>query len=133
MATKKVGSTGKFSTRYGLKTRRRVLAVESTMKAPHACPGCARPALKRGAAGIWNCNKCGKKFAGGAYSPTTVASKIMRGEIVAAQIIAAKAAEEEAAVAATTEKEAKETKETEANEKETEANKGEEEEETEAA
>ncbi|MCD6576062.1 MAG: 50S ribosomal protein L37Ae [Nanoarchaeota archaeon] len=64
--TKKVGSTGKFGARYGLKIRRRILKVES--KKTKVCPYCGKKQLKRVAAGIWECKKCGTKFAGGAYT-----------------------------------------------------------------
>ncbi len=64
--TKKVGSTGKYGSRYGLKIRRKILKVES--KKDRVCPYCGKKQLKRVAAGIWECKKCGARFTGGAYT-----------------------------------------------------------------
>jgi len=69
MPTKKVGSTGRYGPRYGTRTKKIIAAIEAEQKKKHPCPFCERPALKRLAAGIWLCRKCGKKFAGGAYFP----------------------------------------------------------------
>jgi large subunit ribosomal protein L37Ae len=67
--TKKVGLTGKFGPRYGTKTKKMILEIESKQKKEKVCPYCERSALKRLAAGIWYCKKCKTKFAGGAYFP----------------------------------------------------------------
>ncbi len=72
MATKKIGSAGRFGPRYGTRTRKIVTAMEKKQKQKQICPYCERPALKRVAAGIWNCKKCNVKFAGGAYFPKLV-------------------------------------------------------------
>ncbi|MCD4666695.1 50S ribosomal protein L37ae [archaeon] len=69
MATKKVGSTGRFGARYGRKVRQRVLAVEKKLKAKHKCPYCKKLQVKRLASGIWFCNSCKAKFSGKAYTP----------------------------------------------------------------
>lgn len=78
---KKVGSTGRFGPRYGAKLRRRVLDIEKKRNEPHRCPACATRALKREAAGLWTCNKCGLLFAGGAYVPYTDAGKAAKRAI----------------------------------------------------
>ncbi len=65
--TKKVKSSGRFGARAGSSIRKRLNAVEVFQKQKQTCPFCARPGLKREAAGIWQCFKCGKKFAGHAY------------------------------------------------------------------
>ncbi|MDP7080090.1 MAG: 50S ribosomal protein L37ae [Candidatus Undinarchaeales archaeon] len=71
MATKKVGSAGRFGCRYGKRVRRMVAKVESSSRAFHVCPQCKAPKLKRANAGLWSCTKCGVKIAGGAYAPST--------------------------------------------------------------
>jgi len=68
---KKLGSAARYGPRYGTKTKKVVAAIEKLSKQPQVCPYCERPALKRLAAGIWKCKKCGVKFAGGAYFPKT--------------------------------------------------------------
>ncbi len=73
--TKKVGSTGRFGSRYGAKLRRRVLDIDNRRKDPTRCPSCATKALKRKAVGLWICTKCDLLFAGGAYVPFTDAGK----------------------------------------------------------
>lgn len=80
--TKKVGSTGRFGPRYGAKLRRRVLDIEKKRAEPHRCPSCAtKGSLKRKAAGLWVCKKCGTVFAGGAYVPYTDAGKAAKRAI----------------------------------------------------
>ena len=80
MATKKVGSTGRFGPRYGTRTKKIVRAIEKKQKARQECPYCERKALKRMATGIWLCKKCGTKFAGGAYTPrSAVFQQVIRG------------------------------------------------------
>ena len=69
--TKKVGITGRFGARYGRKAKRSVKMIEENMKKNHVCPRCDRPYVKRQAAGIWKCRKCGAVFTGGAYVPET--------------------------------------------------------------
>ena len=63
----KIGTAGKYGPRYGTRTKKIVSAIEKDQKKNQVCPYCERAALKRVAAGIWHCNKCNKKFAGGAY------------------------------------------------------------------
>jgi large subunit ribosomal protein L37Ae len=69
--TYKVGPSGSFGARYGTVARKRYSAVITTMRAPHECPSCHVPAVKRMSVGIWLCGRCGFKFAGGAYAPIT--------------------------------------------------------------
>ncbi len=78
--TKKVGSTGRFGPRYGTRTKKVIREIEKIQRKRHLCPKCERYALKREAAGIWVCKKCGAKIAGGAYFPRSpTAEKILRG------------------------------------------------------
>lgn len=67
--TKKVGTTGRFGSRYGRKVKVKLRSIEAEQRKTHVCPTCKRVALKRVAAGIWECRKCGAKIAGKAYKP----------------------------------------------------------------
>lgn len=67
--TKKVGPTGRFGSRYGKKVRERVLKIEKKQRQRHICPSCKMKYVKRVAAGIYVCKKCGTKFASAAYYP----------------------------------------------------------------
>jgi len=69
--TKKVGTAGRFGSRYGRKIKVDLTKVEKLQKAKYICPKCKRKSVKRISAGIWQCQKCGTKFAGGAYEPTS--------------------------------------------------------------
>ena len=66
MATKKVKHAGKFGVRYGLRQRRRYIKIQE--KKPKECPFCHKKGIKRIAAGIWYCPKCGRKWVGNAYT-----------------------------------------------------------------
>ena len=83
--TKKVGSTGRFQARYGVRARTQVRNVEIIQKAKHICPNCGHQKVKRLNTSIWECRKCGVKFAGGAYNPKTESGqnveKMLRGEM----------------------------------------------------
>ena len=85
--TKKVGPAGRFQARYGVRARTRVRNIELTQKAKHICPSCGHKKVKRISTSIWQCGKCGIKFAGGAYNPRTQSGqnveKMLRGEIKA--------------------------------------------------
>jgi len=68
---KKVGSTGRLGARYGRRVRVMLKKVERGQKALYICPTCKKKSLKRISVGVWKCQKCDTKIAGGAYSPTT--------------------------------------------------------------
>ncbi len=74
--TYKVGPSGSFGARYGTVARKRYSTVITEMRTPHECPQCHIPAVKRLSVGIWLCDRCGFKFAGGAYTPTTKLGQI---------------------------------------------------------
>ncbi len=67
MAKRKIEGHGKFGSRYGKKIRERALKVEKKAKKLYKCPNCSRVAVKRLSNGVWQCQKCGKKFASGAF------------------------------------------------------------------
>lgn len=67
MATRKVGSAGRFGSRYGRSIRNKVSTVEKKQKGWKKCPNCRKLKVKRVAKGIWQCRKCDAKFTGRAY------------------------------------------------------------------
>lgn len=69
---RRVGTAGRFGSRYGKRIRDKVAEIEAVQKKRHVCPKCDMPYVKRISTGIWQCKKCGAKFAGGAYIPKTV-------------------------------------------------------------
>jgi large subunit ribosomal protein L37Ae len=75
MATKKVGSAGRFGPRYGGVMRKQVATIEKVQKAAHPCERCGAVAVYREGTAIWRCQKCSHTFAGGAYSPSTGAGQ----------------------------------------------------------
>ncbi|MFW9856873.1 MAG: 50S ribosomal protein L37Ae [Candidatus Thorarchaeota archaeon] len=73
---KKVGSTGRFGTRYGATIRKRVRKIELELKKKHVCPSCDSAKVRRSAIGIWECAFCGHRFTGGSWTPQTPGGKI---------------------------------------------------------
>jgi large subunit ribosomal protein L37Ae len=67
--TKKVGISGRFGARYGVRIRKQIATVETSKNKSYECPRCKHVAVKRVSTGIWMCRRCDLKFAGGAYSP----------------------------------------------------------------
>ncbi len=86
--TLKVGSTGRYSARYGVGVKKRVLAVENRAKVPVACPFCGFSRTKREAAGLFNCQKCDAKFTGGAYESQTLIGKTINKMVSQKQFLA---------------------------------------------
>ena len=64
--TKKVKAAGRFGARYGRKAGIKITDIESKQRKKQDCIFCNGKA-KRLSAGIWQCNKCKKKFASHAY------------------------------------------------------------------
>ena len=62
---KKIGAAGRFGAGYG-RLKQRLNDVEAKQRKKQVCPFCSGHA-KRVANGIWDCKKCGKKFAGGTF------------------------------------------------------------------
>ncbi len=65
--TKKVGATGWMGPRYGIRIRRRVLEISHNMERPAGCPRCSTMTMQRVASGIFECRRCGTRFASNAY------------------------------------------------------------------
>jgi len=65
--TKKVKSSGRLGAGFGTRVRTRLVAVESKQRKTQTCPFCNKPGVKRKSAGIWECKRCNKNFASGAY------------------------------------------------------------------
>jgi large subunit ribosomal protein L37Ae len=65
--TKKVGPTGWMGPRYGIRIRRRVVDIDRARSHPAACPRCATVTLRRVASGIFECSRCGTRYASNAY------------------------------------------------------------------
>lgn len=69
MARNKAVASGKrFGSRYGRRNRDRFAQLEGQSRKKYSCPECGYEKVKRQAAGIWACKKCGAKFASKAYS-----------------------------------------------------------------
>lgn len=78
--------------RYGVVVRNRIKSIEAHQKEKHECPTCHHMSVKRVSAGIWECHRCGTKFAAEAYSPRT--RKASAAEAAAAAAAARAAAKE---------------------------------------
>ncbi len=65
--TKKVGNTGWMGPRYGIRLRRRVLDLDRARGPSAACPRCSTVTVDRVASGVFECRRCGTRFASGAY------------------------------------------------------------------
>jgi large subunit ribosomal protein L37Ae len=94
--TVKVGSAGRFATRYGVKTRTQIAAIEKKQKALHPCPRCGQLRVKRLGTGIWKCRRCLCVFAGGAYMPKAAPKQSLGGEKLEAAAAEKKAKEAKA-------------------------------------
>lgn len=82
MRTKKVGTTGRFGSRYGVGIRKRIVKVEDKQKNLGACPHCEFERIKRQAAGLYSCTKCCAKFTGGAYQVETLSGKAIKKMVI---------------------------------------------------
>lgn len=74
-------SAGRFGVRYGRKDRKLVADLEIRTKAPHTCAKCDQPTVRRIGTGIWECRKCGYKFAGGTFLPETSVGQAFRNSM----------------------------------------------------
>ena len=82
---RKMGLAGGFGARYGTLARRQYVEIVTGLRQRHECPRCRFRTVKRRSVGIWLCRKCGYKFAGGAYAPSTklgqIAARATRGQM----------------------------------------------------
>jgi len=73
--------TAMIRTRGGLSVRRRWISIVAKMRERHTCPRCGMKAVKRVSVGVWECRKCGFKFSGGAYTPSTKVGEAMAKKV----------------------------------------------------
>jgi len=64
--TKKVKAAGRFGARYGRRVRTKIAEIETFQRKKQKCIFCNGRA-RRLSKGIWECDKCGKKFASRTY------------------------------------------------------------------
>lgn len=81
---RRTGSAGRFGARYGRVARKRISEIEAGMREDHSCPECGANKIGREGTGIWECGKCGYRFAGGTYRPETPGGRTVRRSIRAA-------------------------------------------------
>jgi large subunit ribosomal protein L37Ae len=81
---RQTGSAGRFGARYGRVARKRVAEIEEDMNDDHTCPDCGEDRVGRKGTGIWQCEACDYKFAGGTYRPETPGGRTVRRSIRAA-------------------------------------------------
>ncbi|MBI5347256.1 MAG: hypothetical protein HZB66_01455 [Candidatus Aenigmarchaeota archaeon] len=56
-----------FGSRYGKRIKELNEKILAKSRSRYKCPSCSRTAIRREAAGIWKCRKCGAKFASDSY------------------------------------------------------------------
>ena len=78
-------SAGRFGARYGRVGRKRVADIEEEMNADHRCPECDEDRVSRTDTGVWECSRCGYRFAGGAYTTSTPGGEAVTRAIREAQ------------------------------------------------
>ena len=61
----------RLRTRGGMSVRKQWTRITMGMRGSHRCPRCSSRSVKRDSVGVWDCVKCGYRFAGGAYQPST--------------------------------------------------------------
>ena len=65
--TTKIGPTGWMGPRYGVRIRRRLMDIDRARKVRAACPKCSTVTVTRVASGVFECRRCGHRFASQAY------------------------------------------------------------------
>lgn len=67
--TVKVGASGRFGPRYGVKLRKAWTEIYRQKSGFYVCQVCHQRKVRRVASGIWECRHCHNRFAGGSYTP----------------------------------------------------------------
>jgi large subunit ribosomal protein L37Ae len=71
MPKKKKSFGLRLRTRGGMTVRKQWTRITSQVRSRYKCPNCVGKSVKRNSIGVWKCTKCGYRFAGGAYEPST--------------------------------------------------------------
>lgn len=71
MPKKKKSFGLRLRTRGGMTVRKRWTRITDALRRRHKCPRCVSGSVTRDSVGVWECAKCGYRFAGGAYQPST--------------------------------------------------------------
>lgn len=79
--TRKAGIVGKYGTRYGASLRKQIKKIEISQHAHYLCTFCGKEKIKRKAIGIWECQRCFRTIAGGAWNLQTDNAVTVRGTI----------------------------------------------------
>lgn len=87
-------SVKRFGPRYGRRVRAMVGKIETEQRRHHKCQYCSKVAVKRVSFGIWECEKCGAKFTGRAYTPKLLEVAEKRIEAKKADVSASVVTEE---------------------------------------
>ncbi len=69
--------TARFGARYGVSVKKRFETIEVKQRVKHVCPKCGFQKVQRVSTGIFHCNKCNAKYAGGAFYPQTLSGGII--------------------------------------------------------
>lgn len=75
---KRPNKLGQLGPRYGRSIKEKLRKVFSKKTKKHICPACKHPKVGRADSAIFECRKCGYKFAGGAYYPETMSGGFVR-------------------------------------------------------
>ncbi|MEM0440299.1 MAG: 50S ribosomal protein L37ae [Candidatus Caldarchaeum sp.] len=69
MVKTKLGIAKGLGARYGSTVRKKWAEVVTAARSKYPCEKCGAVKVRRISVGIWQCERCGFKFAGQAYTP----------------------------------------------------------------
>ncbi|MCS7137015.1 MAG: 50S ribosomal protein L37ae [Candidatus Caldarchaeum sp.] len=69
MVKTRLGIAKGLGSRYGSTLRKKWSEVVSASRSRYSCDKCGAKAVRRVSVGVWQCRRCGFKFAGQAYTP----------------------------------------------------------------